>query len=190
MKHQCGLTDAPCLFRGRTHHETRGIREKNKGNAKGITQRDKTGYLAAACRELILGGVEIPFEKGLDGHSDADVLIHAIVDAVIGALAKGDIGQLFPDNESYYEGIDSRILLRHVTKMMYENGFKLGNLDTTICAEKPKLQEYTKEMRQNIADDMHTSIANVSVKATTEEGMGISGLGDAMSAYAVVLLRS
>ena len=141
-------------------------------------------------RPLILGGIEIPFEKGLLGHSDADVLIHAIVDSVLGALAKGDIGQLFPDDESKYKNIDSRILLRHVTKLMFENGLKLGNLDTTICAEKPKLQSYVYKMRENIAEDMKTDISNISVKATTEEGMGISGLGEAMSAYAVVLLKS
>jgi len=140
-------------------------------------------------RKLILGGVEIPFEKGLLGHSDADVLIHAIVDAILGALAKGDIGQLFPDDDKHYEDIDSRILLRHIAKIMYENGYKIGNLDATICAQRPKLKNYIQQMKKNIAKDLNTNINNISVKATTEEGFGISGTGAGMTATAVVLLK-
>ena len=139
-------------------------------------------------RKLILGGVHIPFEKGLIGHSDADVLIHAVVDAILGALAKGDIGQLFPDDNSHFKDIDSRILLRHVMKVMYENGYKIGNIDATICAQKPRLRDYILQMRENIAEDLFTKVENVSVKATTEEGLGISGGGDGITATAVVLL--
>ena len=139
-------------------------------------------------RKLILGGVEISFEKGLAGYSDADVLIHSIIDAILGALAKGDIGKLFPDSDDKYKDIDSRILFRKVTNIMAEAGYEMGNLDTTICAQEPKLQQYIPEMRKNIAADLHTEINNISVKATTEENLGISGKG--ISATAVVLLRS
>ena len=140
-------------------------------------------------RKLILGGVEIPFEKGLLGHSDADVLVHAIIDAILGAMARGDIGRLFPDSDKTYKNIESRILLRETAKIMFSAGFSIGNLDATICAEKPKLKDFISEMRKNIAEDLQTEIENISVKATTEEGLGISGAGEGISATAVVLLE-
>ncbi|RLC48934.1 MAG: 2-C-methyl-D-erythritol 2,4-cyclodiphosphate synthase [Candidatus Cloacimonadota bacterium] len=140
-------------------------------------------------RKLILGGVEIPFEKGLLGHSDADVLVHAIIDAILGAMARGDIGRLFPDSDKTYKNIESRILLRETAKIMFSAGFSIGNLDATICAEKPKLKDFISEMRKNIAEDLRTKIENISVKATTEEGLGISGTGEGISATAVVLLE-
>ena len=140
-------------------------------------------------RKLILGGVEIPFEKGLLGHSDADVLVHAIIDAILGAMARGDIGRLFPDSDKTYKNIESRILLRETAKIMFSAGFSIGNLDATICAEKPKLKDFISEMRKNIAEDLRTEIENISVKATTEEGLGISGTGEGISATAVVLLE-
>ena len=139
-------------------------------------------------RKLVLGGIEIPFEKGLTGHSDADVLIHSIIDAILGALAKGDIGKLFPNSDDKYKDINSRILLRKVTNIMDEAGYEVGNLDATICAQEPKLQKYISEMRKNIAADLQTEIDNISIKATTEENLGISGKG--ISATAVVLLSS
>lgn len=139
-------------------------------------------------RKLILGGVEIPFEKGLSGHSDADVLIHAIIDAVLGALTKGDIGHLFPDTDDKYKDIDSRILLKKVKEIMTNTGHEISNLDATICAQEPILQKYIPQMRKNISSDLRTEIDNVSIKATTEEGLGISGKG--ISATAVVLLQT
>jgi 2-C-methyl-D-erythritol 2,4-cyclodiphosphate synthase len=139
-------------------------------------------------RKLILGGVEIPFEKGLLGHSDADVLIHAIIDALLGALAWGDIGSWFPDNDNDYKDIDSRILLRKVMVKVTEAGWKIGNLDCTICAQNPKLANYIMHMRDNLAADLASYQDCVSVKATTEEGLGISGSEAGMSAYAIVLL--
>lgn len=140
-------------------------------------------------RKLILGGVEIPFEKGLQGHSDADVLIHAICDALLGALALGDIGRHFPDNDDSFKGIDSRILLRKCYFLVQEKGWKLGNLDATICAQKPKLSPYIDKMREVIAEDLACEIGDISIKATTEEGLGISGEGEGMSAMVVVLLQ-
>ena len=139
-------------------------------------------------RKLILGGVEIPFEKGLTGHSDADVLIHSIIDAILGALAKGDIGELFPDSDDSFKDINSRILLRKVTNIMTEAGYEVGNLDATICAQEPKLQNDVQHMRKNIASDLHTDFSNISIKATTEENLGISGKG--ISATAVILLKT
>lgn len=139
-------------------------------------------------RKLILGGVEIPFEKGLYGHSDADVLIHAIIDAILGAMAWGDIGSWFPDDNHQYKDIDSRVLLRRVMEKLKDSGWQIGNLDTTICAQHPKLMLYIGQMRTNLAADLETNIANVSVKATTEEGLGFSGKGEGMSATAVVML--
>ena len=141
-------------------------------------------------RKLIIGGVNIPFEKGLLGHSDADVLVHAIIDAILGALAKGDIGKLFPDNDDKYKNIDSRILLRKVFQIMEKEDFLLGNLDATICAQRPKLQPNIQQMRKNIADDLKTDLTNISIKATTEEGLGISGKEQGISATAIILLRS
>lgn len=142
----------------------------------------------AADRNLILGGVEVPFHKGLLGHSDADVLIHAVIDAILGALAKGDIGTLFPDDDEQYKNIDSRILLRKVAGLLHTEGFKIGNVDSTICAQAPKLQPFILKMRENIAFDLNCEISQVSVKATTEEEMGITGEGKAISAMAVVLI--
>lgn len=138
-------------------------------------------------RKLILGGVQIPYTKGLIGHSDADVLIHAVIDAILGALAKGDIGQHFPDSNDLYKNINSRILLRDVKKIMNNEGYEISNIDATICAQKPKLKDYLLQMRKNISEDLDTELINISVKATTEEGLGISGKG--MSATAVVLLN-
>jgi 2-C-methyl-D-erythritol 2,4-cyclodiphosphate synthase len=140
-------------------------------------------------RKLVLGGVTIPFEKGLLGHSDADVLIHAIIDALLGALALGDIGKLFPDNDQSFKDIDSRILLRKAGQTIKEHGYQMVNLDSTICAQKPKLRDYIDLMRKNIAEDLDTEIDNVSVKATTEEHLGISGSEAGMTAYAVVLIE-
>ena len=140
-------------------------------------------------RKLILGGVCVPFEKGLLGHSDADVLIHAIIDAILGALAKGDIGQIFPDNDAKFKDIDSRILLRKTCEIMRETGFEIGNLDATICAQRPKLKDFIQRMRKNIADDLETDLSAISVKATTEEYLGISGSENGMKAYAVALLK-
>lgn len=138
-------------------------------------------------RKLILGGVEIPYERGLLGHSDADVLLHAIMDAVLGALALGDIGKLFPDNDPSYKGIDSMILLKKVIALMEEKGYSLSNLDSTISAEKPKLSPYIVKMRENIAEAFGVSTENVSVKATTEEGLGLKGEG--IGATCVILLE-
>ncbi len=141
-------------------------------------------------RSLILGGVNIPFEKGLLGHSDADVLIHAVIDAILGALALGDIGKLFPDSEQQYKNISSRILLKKVYRLMRDNGYRINNLDATICAQRPKLRMYIDKMRENLAADLETSIENISVKATTEERLGISGSEEGITASAVVMLVS
>lgn len=143
----------------------------------------------AGGRKLILGGVEIPFEKGLAGHSDADVLLHAICDALLGALALGDIGRHFPDKDPSFKDIDSRILLRKCYELVRERGWRLGNMDATICAQKPKLSPYIDKMRENIADDLDSEQDDISIKATTEEGLGISGGGEGMSAMVVVLLK-
>ena len=140
-------------------------------------------------RKLILGGVDIPFEKGLLGHSDADVLIHAVIDAILGALSKGDIGLLFPDTNNDYKDINSRILLRKTYEIMQKSDHKIGNLDATICAQKPKLQNYISQMRENLASDLQTDIFNISIKATTEENLGISGDGKGISTTAIVLLE-
>lgn len=140
-------------------------------------------------RKLILGGVEIPFEKGLLGHSDADVLIHAIIDAILGALALGDIGTHFPDNDVNYKNIDSRILLKKVFYLVFQKGYQIGNIDATICAQNPKLKSYIPQMIDNICMDLRAIDHDISIKATTEENMGISGSEDGMKAYAVVLLK-
>ena len=140
-------------------------------------------------RKLVLGGVEIPFEKGLDGHSDADVLLHALADAILGALALGDIGALFPDSDPATEGIDSRVILRKAMSLAREKGYELSNCDVTMIAQKPKLAPYIVQMRHNIASDLGAGIAAVSVKATTEEHMGFTGTGEGMRCHAVVLLE-
>ena len=140
-------------------------------------------------RALILGGVRIPFEKGLDGHSDADVLTHAVMDALLGAAAMGDIGKLFPDTDDRYLGADSIALLREVDRRLTETGYRLGNLDVTVIAQRPKLAPYINQMRQNLAAALHTELQNVSVKATTEEHLGFTGSGEGIAAHAVCLLE-
>ncbi len=137
-------------------------------------------------RKLILCGVEIPYELGLLGHSDADAAVHAVMDAVLGALALGDIGKLFPDNDERYRGADSMNLLSEVISLMKEKGFSLGNLDVTVVAEKPKLAPFIDKMRENLANAFSVGIENISVKATTEEGLGLAGKG--IGAYAAVIL--
>ncbi|MBS6846560.1 MAG: 2-C-methyl-D-erythritol 2,4-cyclodiphosphate synthase [Firmicutes bacterium] len=140
-------------------------------------------------RKLILGGVEIPFEKGLDGHSDADVLVHAVMDALLGAAALGDIGKLFPDNDDAYLGADSVELLKKVRDILQEHGWKPGNLDATVIAQRPKLAPYIDTMRKRIADALETDAENVSVKATTEERLGFTGSGEGIAAHAVCLIE-
>ena len=139
-------------------------------------------------RKLILGGVEIPFEKGLLGHSDADVLIHAIIDALFGALALGDIGYNFPDTDQSFKDINSRILLKKAYQIISEKGWKINNLDITVCAQKPKLAKYILQMRENISSDLKCDIDLISIKATTEENLGISGSENGMTAHCVVML--
>ena len=140
-------------------------------------------------RKLILGGVEIPFEKGLDGHSDADVLVHAVMDALLGAAALGDIGKLFPDNDDAYLGADSVELLKKVRNVLQEHGWKPGNLDATVIAQRLKLAPYIDTMRKRIADALETDAENVSVKATTEERLGFTGSGEGIAAHAVCLIE-
>ena len=140
-------------------------------------------------RKLILGGVEIPFEKGLDGHSYADVLVHAVMDALLGAAALGDIGKLFPDNDDAYLGADSVELLKKVRDVLQEHGWKPGNLDATVIAQRPKLAPYIDTMRKRIADALETDAENVSVKATTEERLGFTGSGEGIAAHAVCLIE-
>lgn len=140
-------------------------------------------------RKLILGGVEIPFEKGLEGHSDADVLVHAVMDALLGAAALGDIGKLFPDNDERYLGADSIGLLKTVRTVLEEHGWKLSNLDATVIAQRPKLAPYIDTMRKRIADALETDAENVSVKATTEERLGFTGSGEGIAAHAVCLIE-
>ena len=140
-------------------------------------------------RKLILGGVEIPFEKGLDGHSDADVLVHAVMDALLGAAALGDIGKLFPDSDERYLGADSIGLLKTVRTVLEEDGWKLSNLDATVIAQRPKLAPYIDTMLKRIADALETDAENVSVKATTEERLGFTGSGEGIAAHAVCLIE-
>lgn len=140
-------------------------------------------------RDLILGGVKIPYEKGLLGHSDADVLVHAIAEAIIGALALGDLGAHFPDNDPKYKDISSLILLEEVYKMMIANNYIIGNVDATILIEEPKLAPYKKQMQQNIADILHCGINQVNIKATRGEKLGFVGNKEGVIAQAVVLLE-
>lgn len=140
-------------------------------------------------RKLILGGVEIEHTKGLLGHSDADVVLHAICDAILGALALGDIGRHFPDSDARFSGIDSRVLLRHVAKLMEQNNYQLGNLDVTIAAQAPKLAPHLAQMCGNIADDCNTRDNAVNIKATTTEKLGFVGREEGIEAHAVVLLE-
>lgn len=140
-------------------------------------------------RALILGGVDIPYEKGLLGHSDADVLTHAVMDALLGAAALGDIGKLFPDSDAAYKGISSIELLKKVKESLAEAGFETVNLDATILAQAPKLAPYRDEMRGNIACALGIPVSRVSVKATTEEGLGFTGSGEGIAAHAIALLE-
>ncbi len=140
-------------------------------------------------RKLVLGGVEIPYELGLLGHSDADAALHALMDAMLGALALGDIGQHFPDTDEKYRGIDSIRLLEHVSALIEERGYALVNADITIIAQRPKLAQYVPAMRWRIAEAIGTDVENISVKATTEEGLGFTGSGQGIAARAVVLLE-
>lgn len=140
-------------------------------------------------RDLTIGGVKIPHAKGLLGHSDADVLLHAICDACLGAAGLGDIGRHFPDTESKYKDVDSRILLRQVGQQLKSNGYCVGNIDSTIVAQAPRLASYVDQMAQNIAADLHTSRESVNVKAKTTERLGFIGREEGIAAYAVVLLE-
>ena len=141
-------------------------------------------------RRLVLGGVELPFDKGLLGHSDADVLLHAIADALLGAAALGDIGTHFPPEDETLRDIDSRILLRRTGALLREHGFSVQNIDATVLAQRPKLREYIARMRENIAQDLGLPVSAVSVKATTEEGLGFTGNGSGIAAHAVCLIEA
>ena len=140
-------------------------------------------------RKLILGGVEIPYERGLLGHSDADVLTHAVMDALLGACALGDIGHLFPDSDPAYAGADSLRLLDEVMSRLHAQGFRVGNVDATVLAQAPKLAPHLPAIRRNLADRLQVPLSRVSVKATTEEGLGFTGSGEGMAAQAVCLLE-
>ena len=141
-------------------------------------------------RKLIIGGVDIPYEKGLLGHSDADVLLHAVMDALLGAAALGDIGQHFPDSDERYKGISSIALLKEVGKILQENGYMIENIDSTVIAQRPKLLPYRPQMAENIAAALGIEKEQVSVKATTEEGLGFTGSGEGISSQAVCMLSS
>ncbi len=140
-------------------------------------------------RPLILGGVSIPYEKGLLGHSDADVLLHAIADALLGAAGLGDIGLHFPDTDDRYKGADSAVLLGQVITLLHDKGVRVGNLDATIVAQKPKMRPYILQMRDNIANICGVDAGKVNIKATTEEGLGFTGRGEAIAAHAVCLVE-
>lgn len=139
-------------------------------------------------RNLILGGVTVPYEKGLLGHSDADVLVHAIMDALLGAAALGDIGQHFPDTDPQYKGVSSIVLLREVGGLLERKGFVIENIDATVIAQRPKLAPYRPQMAENIAKALHLPTERVSIKATTEEGLGFTGSGEGISSQAITLL--
>lgn len=140
-------------------------------------------------RELIIGGVNIPFEKGLLGHSDADVLLHAIMDSLLGAAALGDIGKHFPDNDNNYKGISSLLLLKKVGELLQTNSFKIINIDSTIIAQKPKMAPFIEEMRKNIAVSLDIPLNFINVKATTEEGLGFTGTGEGISSQSICLIE-
>ena len=140
-------------------------------------------------RDLILGGVKIDFELGLLGHSDADVLLHAVSDALLGAAGLGDIGKHFPDTDPAYKGADSRVLLRHVVKLVNENGYRISNVDVTMIAQKPKLKDHIPQMVANIAADLEIAENRVNVKATTEEKLGFTGTMEGLRCHAVCLLE-
>ena len=141
-------------------------------------------------RKLIIGGVDIPYEKGLLGHSDSDVLIHAIMDSLLGAMGIGDIGKLFPDSDDAYKDADSRVLLRRVYEIMQENNYSICNLDAVIIAQKPKMSPYIEEMKRNIAEDLKSDVSNISIKATTTEHLGFEGRGEGIGAQCVCLLET
>ena len=157
-----------------------------------MTMRIGHGYdvhRLAENRELVLGGVHIPYEKGLLGHSDADVLLHAVMDAVLGALGARDIGYHFPDSDEKYRGISSLLLLDEVVSFMKEKGYTLGNIDVTLIAQRPKISPFIEAMRQNIAKAFSCDITQINVKGTTEEGLGFTGAGEGIAAHAVCLLQ-
>ena len=139
-------------------------------------------------RDLIIGGVKIPYEKGLLGHSDADVLLHAIMDALLGAAALGDIGKHFPDNDPAYKGADSLMLLGRVGEILSEEGYVIENIDSTIIAQKPKMAPHIEQMRKNVAEALHIEVEQVNIKATTEEGLGFTGTGEGISSQAIASL--
>lgn len=152
-----------------------------------------TGYdvhRLAAGRDLIIGGVKIPYEKGLLGHSDADVLLHAVMDALLGAAALGDIGQHFPDSDPAYQGISSLVLLAKAGELLTKEAFLIENIDATVIAQSPKMRPYIASMRKNIAEALEVDVSQISVKATTEEGLGFTGSGEGIAAQAVCLLTS
>ena len=158
-----------------------------------VIMRIGTGYdvhKLVEGRKLIMGGVEIPYDKGLLGHSDADVLAHAIMDALLGAAALGDIGKHFPDTDVRYKGADSMMLMREVRRILEENCYLIGNVDATIIAQAPKMRPHIDQMRQNIADALEVDLSQVSVKATTEERLGFTGRGEGISVQAVALITS
>ena len=140
-------------------------------------------------RKLVLGGVEIPYEKGLLGHSDADVLLHAVMDALLGAAALGDIGKHFPDTDPAYKGISSILLLKHVGGLLRSNGWKIGNIDATVIAQRPKLAPYISNMCENIAEALDIDIDQINVKATTEEGLGFTGEGLGIASNAICIVE-
>ncbi|MCI5640702.1 MAG: 2-C-methyl-D-erythritol 2,4-cyclodiphosphate synthase [Lachnospiraceae bacterium] len=141
-------------------------------------------------RPLILGGVTIPYEKGLLGHSDADVLLHAIMDALLGAAALGDIGKHFPDSDPQYKGISSIKLLEHVGQLLEDSCYMIDNIDATIIAQQPKMRDYIDTMRENIAQALHLEVDQINVKATTEEGLGFTGIGEGISSQAICSISS
>ncbi|CEA02772.1 2-C-methyl-D-erythritol 2,4-cyclodiphosphate synthase [Jeotgalicoccus saudimassiliensis] len=142
-----------------------------------------------ASRPLILGGMEIPHDFGLKGHSDADVLLHTITDSILGALALGDIGKFFPDTDEKFKDADSRVLLGEVVAMMHEKGYEIGNIDAVVIAERPKLRGYIDDMRENVAALLKTDMSNVNIKATTSEKLGFTGREEGIASEAVVLLQ-
>ncbi len=142
-----------------------------------------------AGRRLVLGGVEIPYDRGLSAHSDGDVVVHAVCDALLGAVALGDLGQHFPDDQKEYEDIDSRVLLRRVMEGIHAQGLRVGNADATVVAQAPRLSPHLPAMRENLAADLQVPVGQVSVKATSAEGLGFTGRGEGIAAFAVVLLE-
>jgi len=145
-------------------------------------------HAMVAGRPLVLGGVTIPYDRGLEGHSDADVLVHAIGDAILGALALGDLGKHFPDTDPRWKGADSRALLRHIVGLMNDRGYRIGNVDATVIAQAPKLAPHISAMRANLAADLRCAVEDVSVKATTTEHLGFTGRGEGMATMASVLV--